>query len=230
MSYWNPTILVLKQQKVEQTKTNRLIDGESEYNYQIKIIIKVSKQKLYLGYQKNKLHDNLIEEAIQISKNIKVIIMSIEKNRIYKLSQELLLTKCSNQNSQSLDRRRNRGIGQIHKEDQQHSFCNFQQKSIEKQKKLMYQVKRTKINNVQLIEFQSKYNYQLYWADRVKNLEEEQKIQTQVIQIYYELRQFVNYLEQKETLLLRRLQQNKSSQQFLQQYLEDASKLIPLRV
>ncbi|CAD8127117.1 unnamed protein product [Paramecium sonneborni] len=219
MNYQDPTILALKQQNVEQQRQIEQLMGRVNMLIKQQQLQKPPNKKLEIVYKKKKLHDDIVED------------LKSAKESLYDPQSEYRKKQDNQVRRYQLNVAIKSAKAQVEKEREQQAqqmkkISSLHQKSIEEQKQQIYQEKRTNRNKVQLNEFQSKYNYQVYWDERVRKFEEEQKkVKHQLSKSMMDQENLMNYLEQQETLLLGRLQQSKSSQQFLQQKLEDASRL-----
>ncbi|CAD8210880.1 unnamed protein product [Paramecium octaurelia] len=219
MNYQDPTILALKQQNVEQQRQIEQLMGRVNMLIKQQQLLKPPNKKLEIVYKKKKIHDDIVDE-LKSAKESLYNPQSEQRKKEENLIKKYQLNKAIKTAKAQVDREREEQAKQMKK------ISSLHQKSIEEQKQQMYQERRTNRNKVQLDEFQSKYNYQLYWDERVKKFEEEQKkVKHQLSKSMMDQENLMNYLEQQETLLMGRMQQSKSSQQFLQQKLEDAQRL-----
>ncbi|CAD8100725.1 unnamed protein product [Paramecium primaurelia] len=219
MNYQDPTILALKQQNVEQQRQIEQMMGRVNMLIKQQQLLKPPNKKLEIVYKKKKLHDDIVDE-LKSAKESLYDPQSEQRKKEDNLIKRYQLNKAIKTAKAQVDKEREEQAKYLKK------ISSLHQKSIEEQKQQMYQERRTNRNKVQLDEFQSKYNYQVYWDERVKKFEEEQKkVKHQLSKSMMDQENLMNYLEQQETLLLSKMQQSKSSQQFIQQKLEDAQKL-----
>ncbi|CAK66532.1 unnamed protein product (macronuclear) [Paramecium tetraurelia] len=216
MNYQDPTILALKQQNVEQQRQIEQLMGRVNMLIKQQQLLKPPNKKLEIVYKKKKIHDDIVDE-LKSAKESLYNPGSEQRKKEENLIKRYQLNKAIKTAKAQVDREREEQAKQMKK------ISSIHQKSIEEQKQQMYQERRTNRNKVQLDEFQSKYNYQLYWDDRVKKFEEEQKkVKHQLSKSMMDQENLMNYLEQQETLLMGRMQQKDAqrlkSKEFEQKY------------